>query len=1222
MIEQYNHILFPAVLFFATLTSVGLVFYIWPKRGGLPWALTFMLAMMAVAVWAFNYAFELIDPNLTTKIIWAQLQYPSIVSLPVLWLIFATQYTNHTRWLTGRNIVLLSLIPVATLIFVFTNQLHGLIWRDVALEQIGALVFLDVQYGAWFWINFASAYIMLFTGSGYLLYSLWDLPKAYRWQGTAVFFAALVPWLSNMLYISGFNPLDPLDLSPIAFAVTGCFVVWGVARHQFLDVVPLARRITVDNLQESVLVLDMKQRVIDANPAAQTLLGLSLPQMLGQPLPVLWPAGAHLAQPEMANDREHSKLMVERDGIDHYYEYRFSTIHAPNGQPHGRLLVLHDITALHRAQEALSGQKAFLQSLVMVARATSSRLDIEIVLQQTVDIATAITGSTFGNLLLLDGEQSTVRDSLSTQVILPVKRMTNAQVVLERGLAGWVVREKRVAIVDDTKKDARWVHIEGQPAQSCSALAVPIIYDDHVLGVITLQHTTTYYYTDPHVELMRSAAEQMALALHNAQMYERQRRQTHRQTVMYKLLRSVSEHLTFQPVANVATQTIRELAGWSVVALVVPHHNAQFEILAVSGALLHQQGASPTLVEEAWGQAYETGQTQVITQADYANHPDDLPRSGIFVPLHRSGGMLGILMVESEDREAFAQEDILLAEALADATALALSNAQAHSELHRYTANLSTLYDVARFANQSLVADQALDNMLYATVEGLEFTSGLVTLIDPHTQKLYLGAHYNLPPMMLGLIQQHGFAGTICAYVHETGRPIHIVDFETASAEAVHFLETYPHALEGLRQMQIKSYSGVPLTHNDRQLGTLCLFSHEIHDWSLEHQALRQAVSQQIAAAVANAELYHVVTREQRHLQTVVESSRDGIFLVNTELQLLVINGVAHEFLALPHSVEQWLDRSVSEMLLVLRHKARTAVTQLIGLLRQSQAMSPKQREFELDNRSLRWLSVPITGTEQELTGHLFILRDVTEERLLEKMRDDLMRTMVHDLRNPVSSVYTMAELVTDEWGDQFDEELIHFLGVIKTSARKSLRLINEILDLSRLESGRMPLHYGIAHLEDLVSETLFLQSPVADKQGIKLVTQLPEALPEIYVDPQLISRLLQNLVGNALKFTPTGGRVSITADITPTNLLVKVTDTGIGIAPKLQERLFQKFAKGHHQNSGSGLGLAFCKMALEAHHQNIWVAETSPQGTTFAFTLPFASEQNIDLLMPYPSVA
>jgi signal transduction histidine kinase len=188
----------------------------------------------------------------------------------------------------------------------------------------------------------------------------------------------------------------------------------------------------------------------------------------------------------------------------------------------------------------------------------------------------------------------------------------------------------------------------------------------------------------------------------------------------------------------------------------------------------------------------------------------------------------------------------------------------------------------------------------------------------------------------------------------------------------------------------------------------------------------------------------------------------------------------------------------------------------------------------------------------------------------------------------------------------------LEVLNIAQGSAYHMIELVNAILDVNRLESGRMPLDKSSYSLTDLVAETLQTEVSLAGEKGIRLESDVPSTLPPAWVDAALIKRVLQNLIGNALKFTPYGGAIRVSARVEEKQggpaILVAVNNTGQGIPPEIQSRLFQKFVTGRQEGRGSGLGLAFCRLVVEAHGGRIWVESIPERGTTFTFSLATAA--------------
>jgi signal transduction histidine kinase len=308
------------------------------------------------------------------------------------------------------------------------------------------------------------------------------------------------------------------------------------------------------------------------------------------------------------------------------------------------------------------------------------------------------------------------------------------------------------------------------------------------------------------------------------------------------------------------------------------------------------------------------------------------------------------------------------------------------------------------------------------------------------------------------------------------------------------------------------------------------------------------------------------------------------------------------------------VDRPVREGLSVLRRQAPQAVRAAVAEIRRVQVGDepPGEGEFEVGPRTVHWLNLPVMSGAVPL-GRLVVLHDVTEERLLERMRDDLTHTMVHDLRNPLTSISASLSFLEALLGEDLPPTQSSILEIAQSSTQMMLDLVNAILDISRLESGRMPLERAEVAVGDIIAATIAAQLPMALEKDLELERDVSSDLSAAWVDAKLVERVLQNLVGNAVKFTPGGGVVRVTAQVDNTEkhprILVAVSDTGSGISPQIRDRLFQKFVTGRQEGRGSGLGLAFCRMAIEAHDEQIWVESTPGEGTTFFFTLPVATE-------------
>src|SRR5436309_85473 len=345
--------IFPVVI--AGVISAGLALYAWRRRlmaGVVP----FSILMLAVAVWTLGYALELAGGDIPTKIFGLGIEYLGIVIVPTAWLALALQYTGRTKWLTPRLLVLLSIEPLITLVLVWTNNMHHLWNTKVGLEITNAFTVLVITRGLWYWINVAYSYLLILFGTALLISFIPTLRRSasvYRGQVSALFIAVLVPWVSNVVTLFGLSPLPNLDLTPLAFTVTGVAMAWNLFRFRLLDITPVARNAVVESMSDAVIVLDKQNRITDLNPAAQRLLGHRLSELVGQPSAQVFSAWPEQVERFGDVTEAHEEIVLAVDGMPRSFELRISPLSDRRGSLTGRLIVLRNITQYKQAIEAL-----------------------------------------------------------------------------------------------------------------------------------------------------------------------------------------------------------------------------------------------------------------------------------------------------------------------------------------------------------------------------------------------------------------------------------------------------------------------------------------------------------------------------------------------------------------------------------------------------------------------------------------------------------------------------------------------------------------------------------------------------------------------------------------------------------------------------------------------------------------------------------------------------
>lgn len=235
-----------------------------------------------------------------------------------------------------------------------------------------------------------------------------------------------------------------------------------------------------------------------------------------------------------------------------------------------------------------------------------------------------------------------------------------------------------------------------------------------------------------------------------------------------------------------------------------------------------------------------------------------------------------------------------------------------------------------------------------------------------------------------------------------------------------------------------------------------------------------------------------------------------------------------------------------------------------------------------------------------------------------EALRDDMTDMVVHDLRSPLTAISLNMDLLEKAVKDPDKESYrIKFIESAKGSVSQMIGLINQILAMAKLEAGQLNPDFQPLNVTDLLAEKTDVFKPQAEANGKQFDYQALQSLPSPEADSELVGRVLDNLISNALKYTNSGGCVQLTAGLTETAVLVQVCDDGEGLEPEVAVHIFDKFyqvkdAEGKPMRQGTGLGLAFCKLVIEAHHGQIWVESQPGAGSTFSFTLPLNGNQTV----------
>ncbi len=353
---------FPAyvlILLLAALLACGVALAAWPRRSA-PGGTAFVLLMIATATWELFRVLEAIAVDASAKIHWARFEYLGIVSVPVLWVLFARQYSRRDRSSPGLGPAWLWIVPATALALVFSNEQHGWFWGEIKPASDAPGAHLVYAHGPAFWFTALYNYLLVLIGTVELLNAIMRGKVVDRRQAASLLAGALVTWIANMAYLSGLTPVPGLDPTPFTFTLTGAIYAYTMYRYRLFELVPVSRHTLLDTMIEGVLVLDNEHRIADINSAAARLLGLSAGSCTGENASALlgnWPQ-------LLAYCSSRSETQGEIQALGRYLGVRAVPLHEGGRRRHGLLLVLRDISKHRMSEDQLRDANTRLQAHV------------------------------------------------------------------------------------------------------------------------------------------------------------------------------------------------------------------------------------------------------------------------------------------------------------------------------------------------------------------------------------------------------------------------------------------------------------------------------------------------------------------------------------------------------------------------------------------------------------------------------------------------------------------------------------------------------------------------------------------------------------------------------------------------------------------------------------------------------------------------------------------
>jgi PAS domain S-box-containing protein len=529
--------------------------------------------------------------------------------------------------------------------------------------------------------------------------------------------------------------------------------------------------------------------------------------------------------------------------------------------------------------------------------------------------------------------------------------------------------------------------------------------------------------------------------------------------------------------------------------------------------------------------------------------------------------------------------------------------------------HLRALLAIADTASQSLSTEKILNDTLDKSLEVLGFDVGYIRILDPDKKTMVGRVSKGLTALSSGSVDLADRSRRhVADILFETQKPYISPDVRKDTTFKNRTME----------KQGVISAAYIPIISKKKTvLGTLAVGSRKRRKFSTEKINLLQTFGSQLGMALENAQLYDQVHRGKAYIENLVENAADIILSTDLEDQILTWNRGAE--ITLGYSKEEVIGKHLSTLLPPQRlHELAEmrAKVELDGALRDVEVESNKKDGTPI------FLSLSVSSIadgDGRIVGFLRVAKDITEKRRyeqrlkeLDKLKSDFVSNVSHELRTPLTAIKGSVDNMLDGLTGELNEKQSRYLTRIKSNADRLARLINDLLDLSRIEAG-IKLNRINLSLPTVVKEVVESLGSVAAEKLINFEIKTADNDLTAWADPDRVAEVLTNLLGNAIKFSPTGGNVTVSLARSRNNWVkVSITDTGTGIRPEEANRIFDKFYQVSHPEqpkaTGTGLGLPIAKALVEMHGGRIWLESQVGHGSVFSFTLPAEQPLKLDL--------
>lgn len=804
---------------------------------------------------------------------------------------------------------------------------------------------------------------------------------------------------------------------------------------------------------------------------------------------------------------------------------------------------------------------------------------------------------------------------------------------------------------DDVRNEPDLVSIlEMLGSDTRALLILPLVNGPNLFALVFVQLVGEARFGINELEVSKTITNQAGIALENARLYQSSVRMADRFAVLNETSSLVSASLDPEEVytsVHHAAERLMPLDSFVITLLDEKSNEVDAVYLFDRGKRLPGErvpfgkGLSSEVITS--GKPYlisDAEQSQIdFVAAGVEGEDDENTKSIIAVPMTVGGRALGMLSAQSYQAGVYGEDDVQLLGTLANQAIVAIQNGRNFAETQKLTAelemrvlertgqlqrekqNTDTLLSILIEVSSSLDLDRALNRTLSLLNDASGAEQGTILLVHAEDNLLHYRAGY-------GYLSDRSTSANK-GFTLKIGEGLAGWVVKHREAVLIDDLFQDPRWVRSAASGQDhRSAIAVPMSVGEDVIGVLMVFHRSANFFSAELLNLVVAIAGQVAVAINNARLYELIRDQAERLglmlrkeqveasrsQAILEAVADGVLVTGSDNRISFVNSSITRVLGvddtrlLGNSLEGFtglFGSSSATWTTTIRKWSEDPSTYQIGEMYAEQ--------LELDNGRTVLVHLAPVIMLNDFLGTVSIFRDITREVEVDRLKSEFVATVSHELRTPMTAIKGYVDILTMGAAGSLNENQMHFLDVVRNNIDRLNTLVSDLLDISRIESGRVRLSQGSVNLYEIAEEVVgeVLRRSQDDEKPIALSLDAPKNLPLVQGDGTRVRQIISNLVNNAYNYTPENGAILVNIRPEQDDVQVDVQDSGIGIKVEDQGRVFERFYRGEHPlvlaTPGTGLGLPIVRQLVEMHNGRIWMKSTGVpgEGSTFSFTLP-----------------